>query len=56
MISYETAPGGMVIIKAPRIFKPQGIKSKKGDATYSATLPDNLFGPYKPWPTKKAPA
>jgi len=54
MISYETAPGAMVIVKGSQIFKPQWIKSKKGDRTYSAALPDDLFDSYNPFLTENA--
>ncbi|MBN2269029.1 MAG: right-handed parallel beta-helix repeat-containing protein [Sedimentisphaerales bacterium] len=54
MISYEAAPGATVIVKGSRIFKPQWKESKKGDRTYSAALPDELFGSYNPFLTENA--
>lgn len=54
MISYEAAPGATVIVKGSRIFKPKWKPSKKGDRTYSAALPDDLFGPYNPFLTENA--
>ena len=54
MISYEAAPGAMAIVKGSRIFKPEWIKSIKGDRTHSAALPDELFGSYNPFLTENA--
>ena len=54
MISYEAAAGAMVIVKGSRIFKPAWKESVKGDHTYSAALPDELFGSYNPFLTENA--
>ncbi|MHC4741452.1 MAG: DUF1565 domain-containing protein, partial [Planctomycetota bacterium] len=54
MISYETAPGAMVIVKGSVIFSPEWKESKKDDSTYSAPLPEKLFGSYNPFLTENA--